>query len=270
LKAFCLIRNQPWYRRQAFEEGLRKAGFDVTGEAPKEGKKGDVLVIWNRYGGNHDLASRFESGGGLVLVAENGYIGAGGSCPKFDVHRPQGPNPDHYYTICEGWHNGRGRWPSGGPERFEALGIELKPWRTSGDHILVCPNRSFGVGNQVMPVDWAKTCSERLRRESKRPVRVRVHPGNDAPQRPIKADLEGAWAVVVWSSSVALHSLAAGIPTFIESPYQIVKGAGASGSVDEPVTPDRRPHFERMAWAQWQIREIESGEPFRRLLAATR
>jgi hypothetical protein len=70
----------------------------------------------------------------------------------------------------------------------------------------------------------------------------------------------------VWSSSAALHSLAAGIPTFIEAPYQIVKSAGASGSPDEPVMPERLPAFERMAFGQWRIEEIESGEPFRRLL----
>lgn len=268
MRAYCLIKNQPWYRRQAFEEGLRKVGFEVSGQEPQAGKPGELLVIWNRYGHWHDIATRFETGSGRVLVSENGYLGSGGTSPKFDVH-PGGPKPHHYYSLSEGWHNGRGRWPSGGPRRFEALGVELKPWRTDGEHILVCPNRSFGVGNQVMPADWATRCAERLRRETKRPVRVRVHPGNDAPQRSVAADLQGAWAVVVWSSSVAVHALLEGIPTYIEAPYQILKGAGASGPVDAPAMPDRLPHFVRMAWSQWQIREIETGEPFRYLLAAT-
>lgn len=221
---------------------------------------------WNRYGGNHGIASRFEAEGGTVIVAENGYLGFGGSTPKFDVH-PGGPKPGDYYSVALGWHNGRGKWPSGGPERFQALGVELKPWRNDGEYILVCPNRGFGVGEQVMRADWADRCAERLRKQTKLPVRIRRHPGNDEPKKaPIAADLKGAKAVFVWSSSVAVHSLLAGIPTFIEAPFQIVKGASARGSVDAPELPDRLPHFERMAWSQWTCSEIEQGVPFKHLL----
>ncbi len=265
-RAFVLIREAPWYRRQAFVAGLKAVGYEVLQRGPDRARAGDVLVQWNRYGGNHEIASRFEREGGRVFVAENGYLGAGGTSPKFDVH-PAGPQPGHYYALSEGWHNGRGRSPVGGPERFEALGVELKPWRTDGEHVLVCPNRSFGVGDQVMRADWATRCAERLRKATRRPVRVRGHPGNDAPKRPVSEDLRGAWAAVVWSSSVAVHALLEGIPTFIEAPYQIMKGAAASGPVDNPVLPDRLPHFVRMAWAQWRLDEIERGDAFKALLA---
>lgn len=262
--AWNCIRSEPWYRRQAFEAGLKRSGFEVrSGAGP--GRPGDVLLIWNRYWASHQQAEKFEREGGLVLVAENGYLGHGGGSPKFQVH-PKGPQPSSYYSLSEGWHNGRGKWPSGGPERFKALGVDLKPWRTDGDHILVCPNRSFGVGAQIMPPDWAERAAGRLRQQTKRPVRIRTHPGNDAPRRPLSEDLRDCWAVVCWSSSVAVHALADGIPTFIEAPYQIVKGAGATGSPDVPVMPDRLPHFERMAWSQWRIEELETGEPFRHLL----
>lgn len=265
-RAYILIRDAPWYRREAFGRGLMAAGYDMrTGTAPA--RPGDALVIWNRYAGWHETAVRFEREGGTVICAENGYLGAGGTEPKFDVH-PGGPKPGHYYALALGWHNGRGQWPAGGPERFAALQVELKPWRTAGRHILVCPNRSFGVGAQVMPADWGQRCAGRLRAVTARRVVVRDHPGNSRPARPLRSDLEGAWACVVWSSGSAVHALAAGIPTFIEAPYHVLKGAGASGTVDAPVMPERLPHFERMAWAQWQCREIESGEPFRHLLRA--
>lgn len=265
MRAFSLLRPDPWYRRQAFELGLKRAGYEVLLRQPERGRAGDAMLIWNRYGHVHEIAARFEAEGGTVVVAENGYLGAGGTSPKFDVH-PKGPQAVSYYALSADFHNGRGRWKSGGPERLNALGVELAPWRTEGEHILVCPNRSFGVGEQVMHPDWAERCAARLRKNTKRPVRVRGHPGNDEPKRALAEDLKGAWAVVVWSSSVAVHALAAGIPTFIEAPWQIVKGAGATGPVDNPVTPERQPHFERLAHAQWQLQEIETGEPFRRLL----
>lgn len=264
-----LVRDQPWYRRQAFETGLKRAGFDVLLRSPDRAKPGDVLVIWNRYAGNHDIACQFEKQGGRVLVAENGYVGRGGTPPKFDVH-PKGPQPGHYYALAEGYHNGAGRWPSGGPERWQALGIELRPWRTTGDHVLICPNRSFGVGEQVMHADWAQRCADRIRKQTKRPVRVRAHPGNDSPKRPLSDDLAGAWAVIVWSSSCAIHALVDGYPTYIEAPFQVVKGASATGPIDSPVMPDRLPHLERMAWAQWTCDEITRGEPFAHLLSPAR
>ncbi len=234
-------------------------------QPPQRSGPGDVLVIWNRYGWGHEVANGFERDGGRVLVAENGYLGHGGGTPKFQVH-PHGPKPDHFYALAEGYHNGAGRWPEGSPERFRALGVELKPWRSDGDHVLVCPNRSFGVGAQVMNPQWAERCAELLTKQTKRPVLIRPHPGHDAPRRTIADDLKDAWAVVVWSSSVAVHALLEGIPTFIEAPFQVVKGASATGTVDEPVMPERLPYFERLASAQWTCEEIEIGLPFKALL----
>lgn len=265
MRAYSLIRDRPWYRRQAFELGLKVAGYEVVRREPLDSTAGDVLLIWNRYALNHHLAEVHEKRRGVVLVAENGYLGHGGTSPKFDVH-PNGPGPKHYYALGRGFHNGRGEWPAGGQERFQALGIELKPWRQDGEYILICPNRAFGVGEQVMHPDWAQRCAERLKKQTRLPVRIRNHPGNDAPKRSLAEDLRGAKVVFVWSSSVAQHALIAGIPTYIEAPYQIVKAASASGPVEAPVLPDRQACFERLAWAQWTCSELESGEPFKRLL----
>ncbi len=268
MRAFSFIRPAPWYRAQAFHAGLRRAGFEVFEGKVERPNPGDVLLIWNRYAHTHDIATRFEREGGTVLVAENGYLGIGGTSPKFDVH-PGGPKPEHFYALAVGGHNGQGRWPDGGPERWERLGIELRPWRASGDHVLVLPNRSFGIPGRSMPDRWAEKAAERLRKQTRRPVVIRAHPGNNAPPRPLEADLAGAWAAVVWSSNAGLHALVAGVPVFCEAPFWVGKAAAARGTVESPETPDRLPMFRRMAWAQWRVEEIETGEPFARLLAAT-
>jgi len=229
------------------------------------GRKGDLLVIWNRYGAGNGHAERFEREGGTVLVAENGYLGRGGTAPKFDVH-PGGPEPHHYYALARGWHNGRGTWPVGGPERWEALGVSLTNERGDG-HVLVCPNRSFGVAPAVMPPDWADRTAERLRKQTKREVRVRRHPGNDAPKVPLARDLENCWAVVIWSSGAGVQALIRGIPVYVEAPFWICRGARALGPIDEPVGPDPMPALVGMSWAQWALSELESGAPFRALLS---
>lgn len=264
LRAFCLIREQPYYRRDAFTAGLRAAGHEVHLRQPDRYDRNTLLVIWNRYQLMHDLALRTEEAGGRVLVAENGYVGQDGGHPKFQVH-PHGPKPNDYYALAEGWHNG-GRVPEGDGSRWAAVGVPLKPWRADGDHILICPNRSFGVPGRMMHPDWDVRTMHQISKYTKRPIKIRKHPGNNEPKRPLEADLEGAWACVVWSSSAGVHSLINGIPTFCDAPFWVIKGAGAGGHIDAPVLPEREPFFARLGWSQWTCTEIESGEPFRRLL----
>ncbi len=122
MQAYVLIRDQPWYRREAFVVGLRSAGHEVQVKQPTRLDKHTVVVIWNRYAGNHELANQVERAGGTVLVAENGYLGTGGSSPKFDVH-PSGPKPEHYYAIARGFHNDDTRTKRGEGDRFAALGV---------------------------------------------------------------------------------------------------------------------------------------------------
>lgn len=267
MKAYCLIREQPWYRRDAFMSGLKRAGLAPELRRPASVDRDTVLVIWNRYADNHELALQVERAGGRVWVAENGYVGIGGSNPKFDVH-PHGPKPEHYYALAEGYHNGGGRIPTGDGSRWAALGVELKAWRASGEYVLVCPNRSFGVPARTMHPDWAEREAARGRKATGLPFRVRPHPGNHAPARPLAEDLKGAAAVIVWSSSCGVHALIEGIPTWCAAPAWILKEAACSGPLQQPTLAPRLPAFERLAWAQWRCDEIASGAPFEALLRA--
>lgn len=271
-KAYCLIRSQPVYRRETFMAGLRAAGCDARSGGPHGIERGDVVVMWNRYNENHELACRVERAGGIVLVAENGYVGPGGVSPHDMEVR-------EIYALAIGGNNGQGVWPVGGAERWDALGVELKPWRSEGGHILVCPNRSFGRPGYIMPVRWAEDVRKRLEAVTQREVRVRAHPGNAAPKRPLAEDLENAWACVIWSSSAGVHALIAGVPVICEAPAWICSAAaaemhevfenyrGARPDVARPPSDVRRADaLRRLAWAQWHVAELAEGEPFRRLL----
>jgi hypothetical protein len=261
LKAYCLIREQPWYRADAFREGLRKAGYEVVPRRPSDLRQvggGDVLVIWNRYGEYHDLACAFETRGARVVVAENGYVANDRT------------NRTRYAVALDG-HNGQGRWYPGDGERWRSLGIEVAPWRDDGGHVLVCPNRSFGRPGYIMPPVWPEDVVRRLQRATKRKIKVRPHPGNEPAKTPIEDDLDGAWAVVVWSSSVGVEALLRGVPVVCESPAWIARGAASTSikDIDKIELPDRMPTLHALAWAQWHIAEIGRGDPFQHLLHRT-
>lgn len=253
--AVCLLKDTPHYRRTIFEAGLRAVGLDI-GPLPERWRPGDVLVIWNRCRGLHSTALHAEEGGAAVIVAENGYIG----------RDPQGRK---LYALALSHHNGAGRWPAGDPERWAALGIALKPWRADGDHIVMLPQRGIGAPNVAMPKTWPAETYAWLRGSTKRPVRMREHPGSGPPKTPLEEDLRGAWCAVTWGSGAGIKALVAGIPVFHALPAWI--GAGAArplcDDLESPALGDRLPMLERLAWAQWGCDEIASGEAFGRLLA---
>lgn len=272
MNAYCLLRDQPHYRHDAFVAGLKAAGYSVDTRVPIEGRPGDVLVIWNRYGHLEQIADRFEATGGTVLVAENGYIG------KDDQGR-------QLYAIARRYHNGRGEWPhmdGRDGSRWKDLGIETRPWvgnapgMVDGEetvrHFLICGNRSFGTIGNIMPVGWEKDVRRRLQHpEMLRELRLRFHPGNDEPGVSLEKDLENAYACVIWSSSCGVHALVAGVPVFCEANWWICKSASQKslrGATKESCDK-RRNALNAMAWAQWTINEITSGLPFNLLCTST-
>jgi hypothetical protein len=256
--AYCLVRDQPHYRRESFHAGLKAAGFKVHASQPTRGEPGDVLVVWNKYGQFEQIAKQFERGGGLVLIAENGYLG-------------QDRDGLQHYALAIDQHNGGGRWPQGDGSRFAALGLEPQPWRTGGQKLVIRGQR--GIGSQLMasPPDWHGLAARALRSRTKRPIEIRPHPGSKAvTDKSHEQYLADAHALLIWSSSVGVKSLVMGVPVFYAAPHWICEGAARRGldALEQPLRDDalRLAALERMAWAQWSVAELATGEPFVRLV----
>lgn len=247
--AWLAIRDAVHYRRDAFVSGLQRCGFRVQKGAPNGGgNKGDILVIWNRYGQNHRVATLFEQRGLAVLVAENGYLG--------DILGKT------MLAMSRSHHNGAGVWPEGGPERWDALGVDLMPWRPIGGETVILPQRGIGPPGVAMPARWPK--------EVEKLGRVRRHPGTNKTGVSLRQDLSNASAVVTWGSGAAIKALVWGIPAFHAFPQWIgapaarpLKHMGMGPRCDDAA---RLAMFRRLAWAQWTLDEITSGEAIKRLL----
>lgn len=261
-RAYVGIRSEPHYRRDAFVSGLKRLGYDVRMGPPQSIDADTVYVAWNRYGEWHDYCNRVERAGGQVLIAENGYIAPGGLSP----HSMQNRDP---YALARSYHNDSTCMPNGGPERWAALGVDLQRWRAEGSgHVLVCPNRSFGIPGRMMPPDWPQKVVRQLQALTKREVRLRMHPGNTPPKKPLVDDLVGCHAAVIWSSSAGVWALLAGVPVLCMAPYWIAMSAAGRelDLVESPLMPDRLPAMQRLAWGQFSLAEIEHGYAFEVLL----
>lgn len=254
-RALLVLKESPHYAREQFLEGFRRCGFDAGIQINGEPTERDVVVLWNRYRRDEPVAKAFEAASGLVLVAENGYIG-------------RAEDGTQLIALAKHQHAGSGDWPVGGPERWERFNIELKPWRLDGDEIVVLPQRGMGNPDIAMPMDWPRRIEGILKARTTKKVRIRPHPGMGAFEVDPVPDLLNAYAAVTWASGAGIKALAAGIPMFCCQPNWIGASASCVGveDLENPFRGNRLPMFQRLAWAQWRKSEIRSGEALQWLL----
>lgn len=279
--AYVMLRADPQYRADAFKDGLRAAGFQITG-APRAQppNPGDVLVIWNRYARFHSYAEVFERAGARVIVAENGFLGRdrnGG--PWYSITET---NP----VACGRWpwpYEPRGRSPIGAARHALSLpfagsrwdhvaaqiGAEICEWRKDGAEIIILAQRGIGPNGVRQPDGWHRRTAEQLKAAGHR-VRVREHPGERTPPVTLEDDLRNARAVVTWASGAAFRALLLGVPVLYGCKEWVGRDAGMPLEVSRNLKiswPERLPTFQRLAWSCWQIPEIATGLPFRCLLS---
>ena len=221
MRALLNLRYTVPERRTAFEKGLKRIGDP------------EVYVTWNRIGAADRTAKEYEAFGLPVIVAENAAWGN-------DFAGRQ------WYSLALGMHNTAGRFQVGDSDRFDRLGVELLPWRSGGERV-VLPQRGIGPAGIAMPRDWP----------AQQRGRIRVHPGTRACT-PLEQDLADAGEVVTWGSGAAVKALMWGIKVESHMPNWI--------AAQDNTDAGRLEMFRRLAWAQWELTEIENGTAFERLL----
>lgn len=200
---------------------------------------GDIFVTWNRIGQGNAAASAFTSRGLSVLVTENSTWGNGFQGGK-------------WLFLNRTLHNTSGLCPIGDAARWDDLGVELPAWRKDGHETVILAQRGIGSAPVAMPRAWPADAQRRWG------GRIRVHPGNNPHPTPLSVDLANCEKAVTWSSGSAIGALMMGIPVFSEAPNWV----GQQDNTDA----GRLAMFRRLAWNQWRLSEIESGEAFKWML----
>jgi hypothetical protein len=195
------------------------------------------------------MAKRFEQAKAKVIVCENGFLGATW-------------RGDRWYAMALNHHNGAGRWPEGGPERWDSWGVELAPMRNLyGAPPLLLAQRGIGEPALRCPDRWVADAARLFK------ARIRRHPGTSTAGPTLEEDLRDTADVITWSSGAGLKAMLLGCRCYYGMPNWI--GAPAAHPISfTGLAPDRRlATFRRLAWAMWSGAETSSGEPFRRLLS---
>lgn len=244
---------------QAFVAGLAKLDVDyalypaeVVGYKPC-----DVAVIWGitserfPHTNYRDMIRMAQPN---TIVLERGFI-----------------KRDEYYAA--GWGDTAGHADfcnaESPPDRFEALGVELKPVRQDGDYILVLGQIPWDTAVQHVDYPrWIKDTVAALTGAPDLKVRLRNHPMlpdnkrfsfpkcETSYKKTLEEDLAGAAQVVACNSTSLVDATLAGVPTIAADPRAMSP---------EPHM-DRRQWANDIAYAQWTLDEFRQGLAFEHLM----
>jgi len=158
------------------------------------------------------------------------------------------------------------------PDRFEALGVELKPWRFGGNYILLIGQVPWDAS--VQHTDhyvWLNNTVAILREFTQRPIVFRPHPlaymqdvpvaGCETSQKNIQEDIEDAFCVVTFNSNSGVDAVIEGVPAFCADHGSMIYPHGAKPlcEVEAPPSWAREQWAANIAYAQWTADEMRAG-----------
>ena len=231
----------------ALMAGLRALGVSDLGD--------DVAVTWGWRTGK-----QWRAAGYRVLVLERGYIG---------------DRLGKYSSLAWNGLNGRGtfpEYPDDGGERFRACGFNLGAKRNGGEYTLIIGQVATDAAVSGVNIrEWYAQAIEIAEAEYGLPVLFRPHPddvsrGLARHNATLADDLSGAAHVVTYSSNAAVDALLAGIDTVAVDAGSMAYGV-AGTAIGAAANFDAREEWAyRLAWKQWTLDEIASGEALRGLV----
>jgi len=178
------------------------------------------------------------------------------------------------------------------PKRWEIikskLDIDIKPYKTSGEYILLCCQRDGGWsmgGQDLMP--WLVRTIKNIQQYSDRKIVVRFHPGDKKIQehkrllvrhrlkdvllsssKDIRTDFKNSYAVVSYNSSPGVAAAIEGIPLFLLDPENSqAKDVGHTSlaHLEKPRHFDRESWIHKMAQMHWTLDELKDGTAWQHL-----
>jgi hypothetical protein len=262
---FGALNSPPIF--SAFEKGLIKHGHTVE----KQTGKGDVAVIWSvlwngKMYRNKSVWDTYRSSNRSVVVLEVG-----------------GLKRDHTWKIGVNGINKGNFFVSPGQDstRRRLLNLELAPWKTQGQNILICTQHEKSLQWKSNPktAEWAEATVLEIKKYSNRPIVLRAHPrcpfNFDYKKHSVLksfskdfySELSNAWSVITWNSNPGIESVIRGIPTLVDkSSLAWPVSIQHISKIENPELVDREQWLNDLAWTEWTAKEMEQGIPQEHLL----
>ena len=204
-----------------------------------------------------------------VVIIDSGYI-------------KRGMGEHDYYACGLGGLNGRADFRNhhSPADRFEALKVEIRPWREAGDVILLCGQVPWDASVDFTDHQaWLEDAVERIKANTERPIVFRPHPKAKIAtpkgctirsKDGLGEDLARAWAVVTFNSNAGVDAALAGIPVFVDDIGSMAYAVANRNLIhlDDPQMPDRSKWAANLAYCQWTPKEMREGRTWKHLFAS--
>ena len=162
-------------------------------------------------------------------------------------------------------------------------GVELQPWRTSGNHVLIFCQRPRGWNMLgTSQESWIDSTITKIRQHTDRPIMIRMHPGDRdryttitriqrrygnsvsiSNHANIKEALQNCWCAIGYNSTPNVVAAIEGVPVYVEDPVhswaQDIAFASLS-QLENPPLPDRAAWVNKIANIHWSNDEVRSGQ----------
>lgn len=227
-------------------------GYDGHGQMITDGVYRDGASVF--YGVDHTNIAAWRqvlAEGGRYFYMDNSYVDA--------------VRGSHFRVAMNSLqHDGHGKSDCA---RFRKLGVDVKPWRSTGVHIVLCPqSNSFMRDIAGVSLDWTQTATSALRSFTARPIRTRYWDRDKIlALRSLSDDLAGAHALVTWSSSAAVNAIIGGVPAVSTGPSAATPMCGDLADIEDLHFPEREQWLGVLADNQWTVAEIRDGVAWRHL-----
>jgi len=256
----------------AMKEGIRACG-DVPETIFVDEYRGpqqyDVCVFYGYRRPLQRIMRDYKAAGKPAIYIDLGYWGRvkNNGYHKIVVN---GRHPTEYFQKRV--HDDR---------RLRKSGIEVRPWRESGDHILLAGMgaKAAVIAENMRFESFERDAIAQLRRVTDRPIIYRPKPSCresgelngtifSPPEQSLSDVLKNCHAVVTHHSNVAVDAIVHGVPAFCLQGVAVPLALQDFSKIETPVYPDdaaRTQWLRDISYTQWTWTEMAQGLPWRHL-----
>lgn len=285
------LPNLPNFKVVPWEDQESLSQADIFVQANIAENK--LVHLYNKY-------DYIRKSGKPWIVAESPVFRK--NCPK----KSDAPKAYHRYSWFsyfrdEGIYNNKNCSSDRWTQIQRDQNIEIKDWKKSGDYILLILQRpgDSSLKNLISKFgdysNFLKQTLLEIKRNSTRPIKVRLHPLRREKQLEVlnsldiknlhisknmqgttrleggdglEKDLENAWCSIGFNSNALTESICEGVPTFSLCPSSMAWECSNTtlSRIESPQFFDREQWLNNLAYCQWRTDEIKEGLPFWHLM----
>ena len=185
---------------------------------------------------------------------DHGYFNQ--SKRSFENNRTNVINLDGYFRIVYNnfIHNGDGNFPN---DRLKKLNLNILDQKKTGNHIILSePSEAMKKVYNVP--QWTEDTINEVKKYSNR--KIIIH--NKFSKEPLNSLLKNAWAFVSLQSTAGFTAMLKGVPAYFTD--NTLKHIGNIKNIEKPFIDHNI--FNNLAYGQWTLKEIESGEAWENIL----